>query len=127
MEVIRVDLPIPMCCINGDEPNDPPLETSRYLIPVSAPGPLSVNLILAPMAERLLLNPTSLIAIQLLLACPGFAKRTLLYLSPGTAPPRFSNMSSSPSLSRSANDTPWPFCRWPVPLDELISTKDLPL
>ena len=33
-KLIRVALPMPMCCINGDAPNDPPLETSRYLISV---------------------------------------------------------------------------------------------
>src|SRR6266568_8879726 len=85
-EAMAVAFPIPMCCISGDEPNEPPLETSRYRIALSAPTPASVTLIFAPIAALLLLTPTSLIEIQRF-ECPGFMNSTLLYLSPGTAPP----------------------------------------
>src|SRR6266849_1505371 len=88
MEAIAVALPMPMCCISGDAPNEPPLETSRYRIGFACPRPASVSLILAPIAARLLFTPTSLIEIQRF-ECPGFMKSTLLYLSPGTAPPGF--------------------------------------
>ena len=118
-------LPIPMCCISGDAPNEPPLETSRYRIGFACPRPASVSLILAPIAALLLFTPTSLMEIQRF-EWPGFMKRTLLYLSPGTAPPRFSKRSSLPSLSTSAKETPCPFCRCPVPLEELMSTKYFP-
>ena len=79
-------------------------------------GPETSTRIRAPIAARLVRVPTSLTVSQWW-PWPGFWNRTLWALSPGVAPPASTKRSRSPSPSQSANETPCPFWRWPVPED----------
>ena len=107
---------MPTCCINGERAERAAARDGARAL-VSPPPSSSTSR--RRRADRGAVGraPDEADARPKCAAWPGFSNSASWYLSPRKAPPRLANTSWSPSLSRSAKATPWPFCRWPVPVD----------